>query len=632
MPDMQKKKEYYDAFLVLFLKILVIIAVLSVSIKPFSGEKFDYFYVFVVYILIFLIMISPKVRTLSPRRFSKCNIFRLDLILLINIVVIISFYYLGFWASALSFILTAVLIKIDLKVKEKIAKYIFPVVLISFILNLIKTPNSLIDNFHPLFITDELFSWTNNKHILLDYMGQYNSILGIAFTGRSNIKDVFFELNMAYWYLIILQLVGLLIIFLILREVTKKKIELILGLIFLFSITGGLVWANLFSILDFFQELPSRKIFPLMAIYLFMIYLKLEIQKTNGWKNFVLAFMGVILGISLLNDYLFSTGIFISILTTIFMFKKSNKSGLKNLVIIVISTTATLVAFMLINYPRNSLPKIRVIFSYVFSYGENQFGHEFSIIGPDLFFFSLAIFGLIWSLKSNSNSINLYDEKLDSVIFLLSLLLCYNGLYWLGRSYEIQIVASSAIYSALLISALYAKSRQFKNLESLSNLFINIVLVSPFLFNLFNFKSITNDYLRLFNTAKSQYMDAQSGFTSGPKSTIDEITAINGQIDFVLNKVIMTKERVALVSDFGNLFSAKYSIFNANILNHPTSITNPFVMEIICKNAIDNKMRYLLFAKNTEKYIQNVELCFSNYKQIIDVDYGFPRFNLYEFN
>jgi hypothetical protein len=202
----------------------------------------------------------------------------------------------------------------------------------------------------------------------------------------------------------------------------------------------------------------------------------------------------------------------------------------------------------------------------------------------------------------------------------------------LGRSYEIQIVASSAIYSALLISALYAKSRQFKNLESLSNLFINIVLVSPFLFNLFNFKSITNDYLRLFNTAKSQYMDAQSGFTSGPKSTIDEITAINGQIDFVLNKVIMTKERVALVSDFGNLFSAKYSIFNANILNHPTSITNPFVMEIICKNAIDNNMRYLLFAKNTEKYIQNVELCFSNYKQIIDVDYGFPRFNLYEFN
>jgi hypothetical protein len=632
MPDMKKKIEDYDAILNLFVRILVIITILSVSIKPFLGEKFDYLYVFVVYILIFLIMISPKVSILFQKHFSKSNIFRLNLIFLVNIVIVLDFYYLGFWSSALSLILTAVLSKNNLKVKEKIAKYIFPVVLISFILNLIKTPNRLIDNFHPLFITDELFSWINNKHIWLDFMGQYNSILGIIFIGKSNIKDVFFELNQAYWYLIILQLVGLLIIYLILREITKKKIELILGLIFLFSITGGLVWANLFSILDFFQELPSRKIFPLITIYLFMIYLKLEIQKKNGWKYIALTSIGTILGISILNDYLFSTGVFISILTTVFMFKISIKSGLKNLFIIIISTTVTLVTFILINYPRNSLPKIRVIFSYVFSYGENQFGHEFNIIGPDIFFFSLAIFGLIWSLKNNINSINLYDEKLDPVIFLFSLLLCYNGLYWMGRSYEIQIVASSGIYSALLITALYVKSRQFKNLESLSNLFLNIILISPFLFNLINFKSITNDYFRLINTIKSEFMDAQSVFTSGPKVTIDEISAIDGQIDFVLNKVIMTKEAVALVSEFGNLFSAKYAIYNANILNHPTSITNPFVMEIICKNALDNKMKYLLFAKNTEKYINNVELCFSNYKQIIDVDNGFPRFNLYKFN
>ena len=301
MSEIKEKDEDYDAILSLFLKILVIITVISLSIKPFSGEKFDYLYVFVI-----------------------------------NIVIVLNFYYLGFWSSALSLILTVILIKNNLKVKEKIAKYIFPVVLISFILNLIKTPNRLIDNFHPLFITDELFSGVNNKHIWLDFMGQYNSILGIIFIGKSNIKDVFFELNQAYWYLIILQLVGLLIIYLILREITKKKIELILGLIFLFSITGGLVWANLFSILDFFQELPSRKILPLITIYLFMIYLKLEIQKKNGWKYVVLTFIGLILGLSILNDYIFSTGVFISILITIFMFKTSIKNGLINLFIIII--------------------------------------------------------------------------------------------------------------------------------------------------------------------------------------------------------------------------------------------------------------------------------------------------------
>lgn len=634
MPDVQKKIDDSVAILI-FVRIMVIISALSASITPFLGERFDYFYVFVVYTLIFLVMVSPKFRFLSQKRFSNSNIPRLESILLINLIIIIiilNFRYLGVWSSALSLILTAILHIISLKVKETIAKYIFPVVFISFSLNLIKTPSKLIDNFHPLFVTDELFSWINQKHILLDFMGQYNSILGIIFIGKSNIEDVFLELNQAYWYLIILQLAGLLVIYLILKEITKRKIELILGMIFLFSITGGLVWVNMYSILDFFQELPSRKIFPLITIYLFMIYLKPKIQKKNSWKYTILAFIGIILGVSILNEYVFSTGVIISILTTLYVFKTSIKSGLRNLFIIIISTTTTLVGFILINYPRNSLPKIRVIFSYVFSYGENLFGNEFNVFGPDIFFFSLAIFGIILSIKNYSNSLSLYDKKLDPVIFLLSLLLCYNGLYWMGRSYEIQIVASSGIYSALLITALYSKSRQSKNLESLSNLLITIILVSPFLFNLINFNSIRNDYLRLFNTSKSEFLDSQSGLTSGQKTTIDEITAINGQIYFVLNKVIMTKESVALVSDFGNLFSAKYALYNANILNHPTSIQNSFVMEIICKNALDNKMNYLLFAKHTEKYIKNVELCFSNYKQIIDVDNGFPRFNLYKFN
>jgi hypothetical protein len=125
---------------------------------------------------------------------------------------------------------------------------------------------------------------------------------------------------------------------------------------------------------------------------------------------------------------------------------------------------------------------------------------------------------------------------------------------------------------------------------------------------------------------------AESGITSGPKELNGEIAAINGQIDFALNKIVKSKEDAALVSAFGNLFSAKYGIYNANILNHPTSITNPFIMEIICKNVLDKKINYLLFDKNTEKYFKNVELCFSNYTQIVDYNEAFPRFNLYKIN
>jgi hypothetical protein len=568
---------------------------------------------------------------LLQKSFIESNSTKIDLVLLINVVLILNFYYLGFWSTAPALIITVILIKYNLIIKEKIVAIIFPGVLIFFLFNLVKTPNRLADNFHPMFIADELFAWINNKHIFLDFMGQYNSILGMVFIGKTNVQDIFFELNQAYWYLIVLQLAGLIIIYLILRDITFRYIELVFGLIFLFSITGGLVWANLLSILDFFQELPSRKLFPLITIYVFMIYLKLEIHKKNVKKNLVLTLMGLIQGISILNDYLFSVGVFLSIFATITMFKISIKSRLKNLLIISTSTVTTLIAFILITYPKNTLPKYRVIFSYVFSYGENQFGREFSIIGPDIFFFSLAIFGLIWSLKNYHNSINLYDEKLDSIIFLLSLLLCYNGLYWMGRSYEIQIVASSGIYSALLLTALYTKSRQDKNLESFSNMLLNLVLISPFLFNLINLKSFTNDYLRLFDTTSAENM-AESGITSGPLELNGEIAAINGQIDFALNRIVKSKEDAALVSAFGNLFSAKYGIYNANILNHPTSITNPFIMEIMCKNVLDKKINYLLFDKNTEKYFKNVELCFSNYTQIVDYNEAFPRFNLYKIN
>jgi hypothetical protein len=410
------------------------------------------------------------------------------------------------------------------------------------------------------------------------------------------------------------------------KEITKKKIELLVGLIFLFSVTGGLVWANIFSILDFFQELPSRRILPLLMIYLFLIYLRIEFREKKGKRLTLLILSGMVQGISILNDYLFGFGVFLSIITTIFILDIPIKERLKTLLIIISTTFITMISFIVIYYPQNEYPRIRTIFAYVFSYGASQFGHEFKIIGPDIFFLTLAIFGLFLSVKRNKNRINIASGSLDPTIFLISLLICYNAIYWAGRSFEIQIVASSGIYSALLITALYSKSRQSKNLESLSNIILNFVLISPILFNLINYKSITNDYLRLFTKEQYEFVNATSNTTE------EEIVAIENQIEFVFNKIIMTKKSVALVSDFGNLFAAKYKVYNANILNHPTSITNPYIMEIICRNSLERKMEYLLLDTHTEIYFNNVKLCVSNYSQIQDINYEFPRFNLYKSN
>ena len=95
-------------------------------------------------------------------------------------------------------------------------------------------------------------------------------------------------------------------------------------------------------------------------------------------------------------------------------------------------------------------------------------------------------------------------------------------------------------------------------------------------------------------------------------------------------KKIKTKKDVALISDYGNISSAKLGVFNGNILNSPFSITNPFVMEIICENILKKRIQYLIFDIRTEKYFNNVTSCHSNFKQIGDESRAFPRFNLYK--
>jgi hypothetical protein len=628
MEEINTKNQTKSEILVTFFKILVIVSAISIGIKPFFGEKFDYLYVFVVYLMLFLLLSSSKIRKIFQEKFINPKISNKKLVLLVNLIFLVDFYYLGFWSLVISIVLIPVLNGFNISLKENIAKYIFPLVLTAFTLNLIKSPHKLVDYFHPLFVTDELFAWINNKHIFLDYMGQYNSLLGVIFIDKK-VKNIPWEIDHAYWYLIILQIVGIFIVYLILKEITKRKIELIIGATYLFSIMGGLVWVNLFSILDFFQELPSRKIFPLLIIYIFCIYLKLEFEKRELKKNILLMLMGLIQGIAIINDYLFSIGVFLSIIATVIMINTSIINKLKSLIIFISTTFATIMSFLLMNYPQNAIPKARVIFAYVWSYGENQFAHEFKIIGPDIFFFSLAIFGIIWSLKNNRNAMVSHDEKLEPIIFLLSLLLCYNALYWMGRSFEIQIVASSGLYSALLITSLYSKSRKHKDLDSISHLLINLVLISPFLFNLLNVKSINNDYLRLFNTTKSSYADFESSFNTGPTKTIEDIQIMERQIDFIINSKIKTKQDIALISDYGNITSAKLGVYNGNILNSPFSITNSFVMEVICKNVLKNKMKYLIFDKRTEKYFNDVEPCYSNFKQDKDKTNAFPRFNFY---
>jgi hypothetical protein len=353
MLKIEPKNENSDAILRAFHRIALLILVISLLTKPFIGEDFDYLYVGTVYLVIFLTVCSSRFRHLLQVGYLNKSFTNSKYVSLTYLMLVITFYYLGWVVVAISIILIGILSRYGQKKKEIIVKYVFPFTLIFFILNTLKVPNRLIDKFHPLYVADDLFVWINDKHTYLDFMGQYNSLLGIIFVGKKNFFDIYHILNQGYWYLIVLQIIGLFLIFLIMKEITKKKIELLVGLIFLFSVTGGLVWANIFSILDFFQELPSRKILPLLMIYLFLIYLRIDFREKKGKRLTLLILSGMVQGISILNDYLFGFGVFLSIITTILILDIPIKDRHKTLLIIISTTFITMISFIVIYYPQN---------------------------------------------------------------------------------------------------------------------------------------------------------------------------------------------------------------------------------------------------------------------------------------
>jgi hypothetical protein len=611
------------------LLVIVITACISI-INLVDNEIYDYIYIIFIITLAFIIVFKKDIhRTYQPllHKFERKNLKSKFIKYLIMICTLaFSLRYL----SSVSKITIIVLLLILYagKYKYLTAKTIYFLSAFSFILEFAKTPKLLTDYFHPLYISDEIYAYVNDKKLFTDYQSQYTSVLGFPFKYISRTEDIYQAVNLSFLYLIILQILCLLILIYILKKVSGNQFKY--SLILLFAIIAGPIWGDIYTISDFFQELPARKIFPLIVIALLINTLE-KISMRDNKKLYIYLFtIGIIVGISVLNDFIFSSLNAIALLVIYLVSRKELKLDIRYVATISIGTLVTILVALTINKVTIKHFDPEIILGYVKNYDQSVFGVQFNPLGPDVFFISFAILGLIVF------KFQLLSEKVErpSETFLLgylSLLLILTSVYWAGRSFEVQIVASAGVYFTLIFGLLLNYLNRKNVGIEYQKLLILFAFLSPIIFGLLNFSHVHNNLNRIFKIGAYTYLDFNSFKSQSKENEIKvDISIIEKQLQYLIKYEIQNAKDVTYIGDYGNLVSNKYNFFSGNVLNDPSSITDVKIMKIICENSIAKKTNFLILDSSLQNLFNGSYECNQYYRLIVDKKNAFPRYYLYK--
>ena len=595
-----------------------------------NGEIYDYLYVFSL-IIFALIIVKSKYILKIEKLFSRQNkspsfVLKYLKISLLIIIIGISLRYLLSFSKIIAIL--GLIFILHSKFRSKSIKLVYFLSIVTFIIEFAKTPQLLTDYFHPLYISDEIYSHINNKSTFVDYQSQYTALLGYPFKLLGKIGDIYQAVQLSFLYLIVLQIFCLIILIFILKKTSGSHFKY--SIILLFAVIAGPIWGDLETISDFFQEMPARKIFPLLIIA--VIAKLIENKKSNGEKSKGIYFnlLGILIGISIINDFIFSTFNAIALFSIYYISRKKFNFEKRHVIITIINILGVMLIFILVNKANISFIKKEIFLGYILNYNQNIFGIQFKWFGPDVFFASIGFLGLvIFSFHLVKKNLEFRGE-----IFLLgylSLLLIITSFYWAGRSFEVQIVASSGIYFTLIFSILLNYLSNDKNNMEFQKLLILFSLLSPIIFGLFNFNNINNNLNRILKFRDYTYLNFESYASTDIVNGIrTEIEIIENQINYIKNFEINSSGQITYVGRYGNLISNKYNFYSGNVLNDPTSITNVVVMKDICDYSRQKNSVFIILDRYLQPLFERSIECTSKYVLIDDVHDAFPRYNLYK--
>ncbi len=480
---------------------------------------------------------------------------------------------------------------------------------IAFIFDIIKTPGSMQDTHHPVYLADEIQAPSAGLHNWRTYTSQYTALLGyiaIPFLNKQSPLDLQVS---TYSFLIFIQYIAVAILFVLILGIVGFK-NFKWPFIFAFAVLSGPFFFG-YSVLDWLQNFPSRTLFPLVTIYFYFLFLRTK-QRANS-PNLSLririktlnVLIGVFAAVGLLNDLMFGAPIVIAVVLSILFSHLAPSTKIRFLILFAVTFTWTSV--LINNYvlrAPESLFSFDLVTHYMFSYGNDGFAHLFDVLGIEIFFWGFGLSGLVIARYKLRESLDSYHREVLYPILILSSCLVFSTIpYTTGRSFTAQIWASSAIYVILVFACMY---RLFLDSEveiSIQSGKLSNSMILAFVALLFSFCSGSLNPIQVKNeinriVSKDEFVPTSSEL----ETQLDSIRGIVQEIKLPLRSI-------SLLTSYGNNMSINLGIRNGLIVNHPTSIIFKKQMDTVCERNYSLGAKVLIADSYLKPFLLNSKTC-----------------------
>jgi hypothetical protein len=505
--------------------------------------------------------------------------------------------------------------RIDLKGKY-LAWTLFVVSLFAFLIDSFKTPSSLQDTLHPAFVGDEIQAPTAGLHNWRTYSAQYTALLGYLAKPFLNKQSPVDLQSSTYTFLIIIQYIAVGMLFLLIFKIAGRN-NFKWPFIFAFAVLSGSFFYG-FGVMDWLQNFPARTLFPIITMYLYYSFLKLNsLSKSGTLQNQIkekslITLVGILAAIGFVNDLIFSAPIVLGIVISIIFSKLSLSTKIRFLFLytITFTYTAVLLNFYVLRTPDSQF-SLGLLTHYMVSYGENGFARLFDFRGIEIFFWGFGLAAIIVARKRFSAFQDEHAEKVLHPMLLLSGILIFSTIpYTTGRSFSAQIWASCAIYVIVLFACLFRLFRDYEVSAPAQNAVLpdsNVMISVAILFSIFS--GILNP-MQIGKELKR---------IDGLHKMIPSGTQLNLEADMIL-AVVRTEgidvNEAALLVPHGNNMAITLGIRNGLFVNHPTSVIFVEQMNLICQRNYDFGAKRLIFDTYLEPLFRDSEKCITYFGKL----------------
>jgi hypothetical protein len=485
-------------------------------------------------------------------------------------------------------------------------RLLFLSIFIFMILNIIQFPLHLDDQNHFNFVANDLLTVSADKAVLHNYFPVYSNLLSYLLNPLISYYPNF-PIQITVYFLIILQVSIVLMSYKLLKSVIPKSLFLISFVFFLIPLFATTDTGK--SPLSYFPIHPLRIFLPL-ACFFAIFYV---ISKGNSPKKLSLFLVGILMGLTIINNLEFGATASLSILITLVIFYGINKKLYNVLWPILTGITLFVTLFFLLNILVKTQVNLSSMFIFVRLTLSGYYAIAMDFMGIHLIIVSLFISGFVLGtfLLIKHRGINSLQRRRYFLLTLLSTWGLGSLPYFSGRSLPSTIIGGLAFHYAFVFALLipllftsfkFLKSNQLTRLPLVLSSLLSLSIVFSGLF------TVNNPLVKL-GQVKDYKVESWDYFSQ------------KAQVLFYLNdskdktvRNLQTDKSLSQILLLSNAYSIQLGLPSELITNHPWHLeVTPAYSSLQCQFPGINKYKYVLTTQNVNDILLKNADCLTVY-------------------